>query len=376
MAYSFAQVASDYYMPLCTGNQAVFETPGTESWWGRATTFTILQTDIIENETYYLQEGKEYIYDGIAPPSIFHFLWLRLDENGDIILKAFSEDLPELSSAIILETPIIYFSHNFLTEEYKLIQNLEPGHDIIDSVISINATFGTYSNCICIRETDIQDDEINNIVDMYFAHGIGKVGESRIYPLGESNTSSMVSTFISGCSNFVDSLPENSVEFCLQYYFDYYITDIQVNTTEMTVQVTWAFQDGPNLNEFFQVYNYEYTGNNVIGLTIICDEGKSSQTFYKNINISTWPLGIYESFENKVSIYPNPTSDVLNFNLDYSTNNFITVNIYHVTGKLVKSVILRQNQEQINVEDLSNGIYMIEIKSDDRTENQKLIIQK
>jgi len=32
-------------------------------------------------------------------------------------------------------------------------------------------------------------------------------------------------------------------------------------------------------------------------------------------------------------------------------------------GSLVKTEMLKQNQQQINVGDLSNGIYMIEIKS-------------
>jgi hypothetical protein len=76
------------------------------------------------------------------------------------------------------------------------------------------------------------------------------------------------------------------------------------------------------------------------------------------------------------SLFPNPANDIVNIEVDNTNKVDLTLNIYNVIGTLVKSVILRQNQEQINVEDLSNGIYMIEIKSDDRTENQKLIIQR
>ncbi|NTW34360.1 MAG: T9SS type A sorting domain-containing protein, partial [Bacteroidetes bacterium] len=45
-------------------------------------------------------------------------------------------------------------------------------------------------------------------------------------------------------------------------------------------------------------------------------------------------------------------------------------------GVLVRSEILKKNQNRINVADLRNGIYIIEVKSKDFTKNQRLIIQK
>ena len=45
-------------------------------------------------------------------------------------------------------------------------------------------------------------------------------------------------------------------------------------------------------------------------------------------------------------------------------------------GALVKTETLVQNQQQINIGDLTNGIYIVEIKSKEWTENQKLIIQR
>jgi len=45
-------------------------------------------------------------------------------------------------------------------------------------------------------------------------------------------------------------------------------------------------------------------------------------------------------------------------------------------GKLVKTEILKQNQKQINIGNLSNGVYMLILKSKSLTEKKKLIIQK
>ena len=76
-----------------------------------------------------------------------------------------------------------------------------------------------------------------------------------------------------------------------------------------------------------------------------------------------------------ISIYPNPAIDIVTLNTDKS-NTDLTLNIYNVVGKLISSEKLRQNQRQINVGDLSNGIYVIEIKSKEWSEKQKLRIQR
>ncbi|NTW34062.1 MAG: T9SS type A sorting domain-containing protein, partial [Bacteroidetes bacterium] len=80
--------------------------------------------------------------------------------------------------------------------------------------------------------------------------------------------------------------------------------------------------------------------------------------------------------ENKMNIYPNPASVIVTLNIDNINNADLTLNIYNVIGTLVKTEILKQKNSQINIGDLSNGVYMISIKSKDLNENQKLIIQR
>jgi len=75
-------------------------------------------------------------------------------------------------------------------------------------------------------------------------------------------------------------------------------------------------------------------------------------------------------------LYPNPASDEVSLNIDNTNNTNLTLNIYNVTGKLINSETLQQNQQQIDIGNLNNGIYLIEIKSKKWTEKQKLIIQR
>jgi Secretion system C-terminal sorting domain len=90
------------------------------------------------------------------------------------------------------------------------------------------------------------------------------------------------------------------------------------------------------------------------------------------------PLSLIQPSINKFKIllYPNPASDIVTLNLNNGLNADLTLNFYNVIGVFVKNEILKQNKRQINIGDLSNGVYIVSIKSKGLTENQKLIIQR
>ena len=75
-------------------------------------------------------------------------------------------------------------------------------------------------------------------------------------------------------------------------------------------------------------------------------------------------------------IYPNPASDYFTIIHNDKNNSTSTVNIYNAIGKLVKAESMNQNQQTINSKDLSNGIYIVEIKTKEKTSTQKLLIQR
>jgi len=76
-----------------------------------------------------------------------------------------------------------------------------------------------------------------------------------------------------------------------------------------------------------------------------------------------------------LSLFPNPAADIVTLNIDGISSEDITLNIYDVVGFLVKTDILLQNQQQINVSDLKSGIYLVEVKSEEFLGRQKLIIE-
>jgi hypothetical protein len=81
-------------------------------------------------------------------------------------------------------------------------------------------------------------------------------------------------------------------------------------------------------------------------------------------------------FSNSIKIYPNPASDIITLNINNKNIADITLTIYTSVGTLVKSKLLRQNNQSIYIGDLSCGVYVITLKSKDLTENRELIIQR
>ena len=80
-----------------------------------------------------------------------------------------------------------------------------------------------------------------------------------------------------------------------------------------------------------------------------------------------------EEIENvDFSMFPNPASTHVNINLDVSSAQ---LKIYSIQGLFVKERVLNQGKNNIDVSDLSSGIYLVSIESVGKTITKKLIIQ-
>lgn len=78
-------------------------------------------------------------------------------------------------------------------------------------------------------------------------------------------------------------------------------------------------------------------------------------------------------FSSKVSLYPNPASNVITL-VDGFKSNSGTVQIYDVTGRLVKSVETSLNNETtIEVSELQSGNYILKLKSENGIAVKKFV---
>lgn len=106
----------------------------------------------------------------------------------------------------------------------------------------------------------------------------------------------------------------------------------------------------------------------------IRNEGSDHYMFMvDDFKITTTALGVNESLANKFSTYPNPANNVVNISNNY--NILLTnVRITDINGRTVKSVDVNNLSEaQMNVSDLTSGVYFMNIDTDSGVVVKKFI---
>ena len=96
--------------------------------------------------------------------------------------------------------------------------------------------------------------------------------------------------------------------------------------------------------------NYAYqlgNGNQGNNMSFECEVGDTEQT-----------NSITENQKNKLSIYPNPTSDIIT--LSYSDSNIAIFKLLNSSGQIVLEKKV-QNHENISLKDFESGIYFYEL---------------
>lgn len=75
------------------------------------------------------------------------------------------------------------------------------------------------------------------------------------------------------------------------------------------------------------------------------------------------------------SVYPNPSSGIVNLNLSSEVNNK-TLEIYDVLGSLVKSISVNGKSALVDLSELSGGIYYLQMSTDELQIMEKILIKK
>ncbi len=126
-----------------------------------------------------------------------------------------------------------------------------------------------------------------------------------------------------------------------------------------THYVNW---DPARLN-FDVAYDYAYVDISSGQLLILEQNGLANNVEVKNFNI-----------------YPNPASSNATLELTLSSSGDVTISVYDIQGKLVKSVIVNSSSEfmtyTMSLDDMSSGMYNIVVETDGDVQTQKLAVIK
>jgi hypothetical protein len=111
------------------------------------------------------------------------------------------------------------------------------------------------------------------------------------------------------------------------------------------------------------------------GANIPAIAGTYDITFNKTTGVysfnSTLSTSDNQFLKNNIVCYPNPTNDIVNVSANSDVIN--QINVYDMFGRLLKSQKGSSDNEKINIQELPNAIYLVEIKTDKINKTVKII---
>lgn len=92
------------------------------------------------------------------------------------------------------------------------------------------------------------------------------------------------------------------------------------------------------------------------------------------VNITVTSIGLTEFESQQLSVYPNPSNG--RFTVSSNLSQPVSIEIVDATGRLISSYPnITNGKTEIEIENVSSGIYFIRFKVDDRVDTQKLMIR-
>jgi uncharacterized protein (DUF2141 family) len=134
----------------------------------------------------------------------------------------------------------------------------------------------------------------------------------------------------------------------------------EINTKRFELEMG---SDGRN---FVKIASISATGSGSNNYSIIDKAVYSGKVFYRLKMVDadgrfTYSQVIWINNERAggVSIYPNPVTDVLNINIGNAKILKTNAGVYDANGRLLQTILINSNQQQINVQPLAKGVHLI-----------------
>ena len=135
---------------------------------------------------------------------------------------------------------------------------------------------------------------------------------------------------------------------------------------------------------------FDISGQTRVGIKDVgCDEYTTGTTTNHPLTLSevgpsylmALSANAFDLSDKKTSIFPNPTKNNLTIQFPNTIDSDTEVTIITINGQVIKKQIISQNelvdyQKQIDVTDFKNGIYLLQLHSNNYSKTLKIVVQK
>lgn len=144
--------------------------------------------------------------------------------------------------------------------------------------------------------------------------------------------------------------------------------DLTVTNATNISEIIW-FKDNIVVSSASTNTTYTPTISGTYYAVITTSEGCTYTT--NSINVGTLGIDEVTNVLDNVKIHPNPTKDIINIEIENTDIQSITV--LDLSGRVLKSINTQNNKTNINIQDLPNAMYLMQVKTKIGTKTVKVI---
>ena len=156
-----------------------------------------------------------------------------------------------------------------------------------------------------------------------------------------------------------------------------------IASAEQSNQIAWWENDG---NQYFTkhpVSGYFQGASGVYAVDMDDDDDIDLLGAARAGNkISYWKNDLYtglgynligNDFENPLQVYPNPAFETISVQLFIQVDFPVVIEFYNIYGKLLKTLSIKSNNNEIDISDLQAGVYFISVFNENNTQIAKFV---
>lgn len=242
-------------------------------------------------------------------------------------------------------------------------ENLQLGVDLVSNYyVNTNGAAYPYEvqDVLSIKGSNLSQNQYPFFYDWQIEYGspCGRV------PATASVGSGTIETNFSASTDSLDlSLTNGEVTF--------------TDATQNAVSWFWDFGDGNTSTQQNPTHIYTQPGVYDVHLQTENNTG-CSDAMTQTITVLNFPVSTNEVdiFNQNIKIYPNPTNDILNIELNLDKKATVQFQLFDAVGQLIlnqKTANYNNQTTTLNLNDLPSGVYFLQIRIDENVVIKKVI---
>lgn len=119
-----------------------------------------------------------------------------------------------------------------------------------------------------------------------------------------------------------------------------------------------------------------YSVGQVVYTNAVGSNGSTNQGVQQPIEIFALGTNDFPEISLAMSVYPNPTTALVNLNIQNYNSENITYQLFDLNGRSIQNNKILQKETQISLENLSNAIYFLTVSDNNKSLKTFKIIKK